>query len=177
MKLAAFLSLLLTWPLASAAPLSIQDVYERLKPLAAKADRPTIFKDKREISVTLPSEKPRGDENQEWIFSSVRAFTGDSVRQISIETENCNVAETQFGKTAMQTRAKDLIKTVSNQIFGRPFELDGERYFKELGPYWQKPVHVNIRETHPGVRAMRITRGMSKCDGRGGFHFRYDFFL
>jgi hypothetical protein len=164
---------------AIAAPLLPEDVHSRLEPLALKADHPTVFKSQSEITVTLPSEKPRGDEKQEWISSHVTAFIKGQrmVRQIAIETENCKVTEAELNKSDMQERVQNLVKTVSSQVFGKPFELDGERYFKELGPHWNQSVHVKIREQFPEVRGMRLSRGISKCDARRGYRFRFDFFL
>lgn len=176
MKLAIFL--LFIGSLVVAAPLESKDAFEKLKPLAMKSKHPTTFDSKKEFSVTLPSEKLQGDEKGEWINSHIKAFKpdGKSVNQISIETQNCNIKEAEFDKTAMQERVKELVKTVSAQIFEPAFELDAG-YFKELGPYWEKTVRVKVREAHPGVRSMRISRGVSYCDSHRGYYFRYDFFL
>lgn len=159
--------------------LSAEEVYEKLKPLALKSKFPTKLKHKDQFSITLPSDKERGDEKSEWIFSNVKVFFKDTrtVDQIVIQTENCNVAEEKLNKKALEDRVVTLVKTVSAQIFGIPFNIPRDRYFKELGPYWNKGVRVPIDEPYSPVRSMRLIRGKYKCDSRGGYGFRYDFFI
>lgn len=164
---------------AYAELLTPENVYERLEVLAMEADYPTMFRSRSEVRVTLPSEKPRGNERQEWISSFVTAFirNGKVVSQIAITTENCKVTEIELNKTVMQERVKDLVKRVSSQVFGASFGLNGDHYFKELGLDRNRPTRVPIREKHPGVKQMRLSRAKAKCDGHSGYNYRFDFFL
>lgn len=173
------IAFLLSGAMAWSAPLSAEDVFQKLRPLAAEASHPTVFKNKSQIIVTLPSDKERDDDKKEWVFSSITAEVNvqNKVPQIYIETQNCNIKHKDLDVAKMQKRLQQQIRSVSAAVFGTGFELNGEPYFKELGPHWKKFSHVKIKEQVPGVKFMRIARSPSKCDGREGYRFRYDFFL
>lgn len=164
---------------SSGVSLGAEEAFEMLKPLALKSKYPTTFMHKDQFSITLPSEKERGDEKGEWISSHITVFFKDpsAVDQIIVVTENCNVTEEKLNKNELEDRIAKIVKTVSAQLFGSPFEMPKGRYFKELGPNWQKQVNVSIAELYAPVRSMRLQRGMYKCDSRSGYGYRYDFFM
>lgn len=178
-KIAAVIGLVLVNAGAQAALLSSEEVFQKLRPLAAEASHPTVFKSKSQITVALPTDQERGDEKKEWVFSNVTAEVNseNKVPQIYIETHNCNIKRANLDIPKMQKRVLRQIRSVSAAVFGTGFELNADRYFKELGPNWKKFSHVKVQDQLSGVKFMRIARSPSKCDGREGYRFRYDFFL
>lgn len=132
-----------------------------------------------EISIKLPTSKPRVNRDEEWHLSYVEIFSKrpETVDQIAITTMTCKAIWDVPHQYEIRMRLLEQIKSVSQALWGQGFELDSDRYFKELGPYSSKPVQVPIREQFKPVLKMRLSRGIYKCDGAGGFGFRYDFFL
>ena len=119
-KIAAVVTFLISGTVAFAAPLSSEEVFQKLRPLAKDAKHPTVFKSKSQISVTLPSDKDRGDEQKEWVFSSVTAEVSgqNKVPQIYVETENCNVKRAELDIDKMQKRVQHQVRIVSSAVFG-----------------------------------------------------------
>lgn len=154
------------------------EIYEKLQQIAQesykKQPRPTQGK---QFSVSLPSEKPAGDEKKEWIWNTVQVFYRDSksVDQISLETQNCNVAVDKLDQAALKKRTQSLVMLVSQTLFGMPFQLS-DKYFEEAKD-WNSPVRIPIRQEYLPVVDMRMIRNSTKCDGFVGYGYRYDFFM
>lgn len=158
--------------------------YEAQKRLLAISTKPDqyakIEKNSKEFSVMLFEKGTSGDRNNEWQDAHAKVFykNPNKVDQISVVVETCNAPESVDLKVELQDRLRKLVRLVSEKVLGAPFDLPSEGgYFKELGPYWKTSVQVPVRESYSMTKSMRISRGMYKCDGRGGFGFRYDFIL
>jgi hypothetical protein len=154
------------------------EVYENLQTIAVesvkKESRP---KTGTEFSLALPGEQPEGDQTKEWIRSQVRAVYKDqkTVDQITLSTQNCNVKLEDLDQAALNKRVQSLVALVSSTLFGLPFQLS-DKYFVEPAD-WHDQLRIPIRQEYLPVVDMRMIRERSKCDGRGGYGYRFDFFM
>lgn len=155
------------------------EVYGKLLTIAdesqKKLPRP---KQGSEFNLSLPSEKPRGDEKGEWISSYVAVYYRDkeTVNQITLVTENCNVKPEALDQTAMKNRIQAQVALVTKTLFTLPFALS-DKYFRAFEELSLQPVRVPIKEDYAPVVDMRLMRGVSKCDGKTGYYYRHDFFM
>lgn len=155
------------------------EIYEKLMAIAAEGARQKPRPPQgTEFTVMLPSELPEGDRKKEWIGSTVQVIYRDqkSVNQITMETGNCNVESDKLDEAALKNRVQAQVALVSKTLFGMPFHLsDGA--FKDLGSDWDQPIRVPIKQEYLPVMDMRLIRARTKCDGHGGYGYRYDFFM
>lgn len=160
--------------------LSRQVAIEKLLALSSTPEGgDKLQKESQEFSINLPTAKPQISRQQEWQYSYLQVFSKspEKVDQIAITTINCKAPWDLSHQKEIRERLLKQVKSVSQILWNQEFELNGEVYFKELGPHLHKPIRVLIRETYPPVKEMRLSRGIYKCDGAGGYGFRYDFFL
>lgn len=156
-----------------------KEVYEKLSPLGNEYSKKQSFpKAEKVFEIVLPSEKPRGDEKGEWINSYVSVYfrDGETVNQITIQSENCNIERDKIDLLVVKNRVQAQVALISKTLFVTPFVLQ-DKYFVSLGPDLGKNVRVPIKEDYAPVLDMRLMRGISKCDGKTGVIFRYDFFM
>lgn len=156
-----------------------KEVYEKLFPLGNEYSKKQSFpKTEKVFDIVLPSEKPRGDEKGEWINSYVNVYfrDGETVNQITLQTENCNIDFDKIDLLTVKTRVQSQVSLITKTLFVTPFVLQ-DKYFVSLGPEFKKEVRVPIKEDYAPVLDMRLMRGISKCDGKTGLMFRYDIFM
>jgi hypothetical protein len=155
-----------------------EEIYAKLQTIAGDSAKAQPFpKTGTEFNLELPSEKPQADQSKEWIWSHVQVFYKDHkiVDQITLITQNCNVKLADLDQAALGRRTQSLVVLVSKTLFGMPFQLS-DKYFAESGD-WKGQMRIPIRQEYLPVVDMRMIRGSYKCDGRGGYGYRYDFFM
>lgn len=156
-----------------------KEVFEKLLPLGNEYSKKQPFpKKEKRFDVVLPSDKPRGDEKGEWITSVVKVYfrDGETVNQITIQTESCNINFENFDQSGIKMRVQEQVALVTKSLFALPFALQ-DKYFRALSPDLKADVRLPIKEDYAPVLDMRLIRGYSKCDGKLGVMFRYDFFM
>jgi hypothetical protein len=157
-----------------------ENVYTKLYEISKKSQYSKLPSFKSEsISLILPSDKNSEDQKSEWHYTYVEAFSKNvqKVDQIAIFTMTCNAVKDPSHTEEIQKRLMTVVKHVSEKVLGSSFELQGAPYFKKLGPFWNKKSHVAIQQPYAPVTRMRLGQGIYKCDERGGYGYRYDFFL
>lgn len=156
-----------------------KEVFEKLLLLGTEYSKKQPFPKKEKLfDVVLPTDKPRGDEKGEWITSVVKVYfrDGEMVNQITIQTESCNINFESFDQDPIKTRIQEQVALVTKSLFAVPFALQ-DKYFKALSPDLKADMRLAIKEDYAPVLDMRLMRGYSKCDGKLGVMFRYDFFM
>ncbi len=155
-----------------------EEIYAKLQTIAIAGAKTQAFpKTGTEFNFQLPTDKPPTDQSKEWIWSRVQVFykAQKTVDQITLITQNCNVKLENLDQAALGKRLQSLVGLVSKTLFGMPFQLS-DKYFVESGD-WSGQMRIPIRQEYLAVVDMRMIRGLYKCDGHGGYGYRYDFFM
>jgi len=158
------------------------EIYDKISTLLVPDYKPRPKADSTWYLVGFPTDKPRpGSNDIEWADSTLLIISGENgmAKQIALESYGCGIRGEEKEKEKepeIRARFEELVKSFTKQLWGKEFSVN-PRYFKEFPSdrhVWRR---VPVTEPFEPVKSMRISRGLYKCDARGGFGYRFDFFL
>ncbi len=159
-------------------PMTLEAVYQRVQPaLLGETKNEVIKESDREFGALVRREYSSKSAKEELQNLSLHVFANkeNRVNQVALIIQNCRtqmMSEEQLQKEFIQ-----FVGSMSQMIFGQKFELLGKNYFPKIQTTTPKEMRVLIQESYDAASMMRLSRQRYKCDGAGGYGYRFDFFV
>ncbi len=122
----------------------------------------------------------RQDSKKTWVSGEIMMFTNDDgrVKQVALVQRECGERRSEKMVQRVRERFVEFVASESTFVLGQTVRLD-DGDFSRLGDPIQESQwrRTPIKDEMAGVKSMRLSGGIMKCDAQGGYGYRFDFFL